>query len=356
MSRAGKIARRTFLIGSVAIAGGIAFGVVAYKRPHANPLLDDLENGEAALTPYVLIRPDGITLITPRADLGQGAYHVQAVLLAEELDVDLADVTLDPGPPSPAYYNTALSSDAAPFPATDTGFMAQTTRAVLDAPMKFLGVQITGGSTTVPDSYEKLRRAGAMARETLKEAAAQATGTPRTDLKTQGGAVILPDGTRLPYTDLAAKTAQIDPVSDVALRAPSEWRLVGQPMQRLDILAKSTGTQDYGIDVELEGMIHAAVRTNPAMGGEMLGFDATEAETMRGVQKIVPITGGVGVLADNTWRAFQAVQAIKVDWGQAPYPEEQANHWQVLQNSFTPDAQDSQYKDEGDVEAALEAP
>jgi isoquinoline 1-oxidoreductase beta subunit len=356
MSRAGKIARRTFLIGSAAIAGGVAFGVVAYKLPHDNPLLDDLENGEAALTPYVLIRPDGITLITPRADLGQGAYHVQAALLAEELDVDLASVTVDPGPPSPAYYNTALASDAAPFPATDTGVVAEATRAVLDAPMKFLGVQVTGGSTTVPDSYEKLRRAGAMARETLKEAAAQDTGTPRADLKTQSGAVILPDGTRLRYTELAAKAAQIDPVSDVALRDPGEWRLVGQPMQRLDILAKSTGTQDYGIDLEMEGLIHAAVRTNPAMGGAIEGFDAARAETMRGVQKIVPITGGVGVLADNTWRAFQAVQAIEVDWGQAPYPAAQADHWQTLEDSFTAEAQDSQFKDEGDVDAALGGP
>ncbi|MRU13958.1 xanthine dehydrogenase family protein molybdopterin-binding subunit [Roseovarius sp. A21] len=353
MGRAGKIARRTFLIGSAAIAGGVAFGVVAYKRPHPNPLLDDLKADEAAITPYVLIRPDGITLITPRADLGQGAYHVQAALLAEELDVDLASVTVDPGPPSPAYYNTALSADAAPFPATDKGTMAEATRAVLDAPMKFLGVQITGGSTTVPDSYEKLRHAGAMARETLKETAAQQTGTARADLRTENGAVILPDGTRLPYTDLARNAVQVDPIKGTPLRDPSDWQLLGQPMQRLDILAKSTGTQTYGIDMEMEGLIHAAVRTNPAMGGDMQGFDATEAETMRGVEKVVPITGGVGVLADNTWRAFQAVQAIEVDWGPAPYPAEQADHWQILSDSFTADAQDSQYKDEGDLDAAL---
>ena len=353
MSRAGKIARRTFLFGSAAIAGGVAFGVVAYKWPHANPLLDDLQEGEAALTPYVLIRPEGITLITPRADLGQGAYHVQAALLAEELDVDLADVTVDPGPPSAAYYNTALSADAAPFPATDKGFMAESTRAILDAPMKFLGVQITGGSTTVPDAYEKLRRAGAMARETLKEAAAEETGQNRADLSTENGAVILPDGTRLPYTELAAKAAQVDLVDYATLRAASDWRYLGQPMQRLDILAKSTGTQDYGIDTEMEGLVHAAVRTNPAMGGEMLGFDAAQAETMRGVEKVVPITGGIGVLADNTWRAFQAVQAIEVEWGAAPYPANQADHWATLDNSFTADAQDSQFKDEGDIDAAL---
>ncbi len=353
MSRAGKIARRTFLIGSAALAGGVAFGVVMYRRPHDNPLLDTLAEGEAAITPYVLIRPEGITLITPRADLGQGAYHLQAALIAEELDVTLDQVSVDPGPPSPAYYNTALAADAAPFPATDTGFVAETTRQVMDAPMKFLGIQITGGSTTVPDAWDKLRKAGAVARETLKAAAAARTGLPRSDLHTENGAVLLPDGARLPYTDLAAEAAQTDPVTDVALRDPSDWRLIGTGMQRLDIVAKSTGTQAYGIDIQLDGMLHAAIRTNPGMGGEMIRFDASKAETMRGVQRIVPISGGIGVLADNTWRAMQAVQAIEVEWAPAPYPAHMTAHWQTLAESFTDDRIDSRYRDDGDVETAL---
>ncbi len=160
MSRVGKIARRTFLFGSAAIVGGVAFGYVMYKRPAANPLLEVLGEGEAALTPYVRIDAEGITLITPRGDKGQGVYHVQAVLIAEELDVDLDQIKVDPGPPSAAYYNTALSGEAVPFASTDDGFMAETLRGVMDAPMKFLGMQVTGGSTTVPDGWEKLRVAG----------------------------------------------------------------------------------------------------------------------------------------------------------------------------------------------------
>ena len=96
MSRIGKIARRSFLVGSAAVVGGVAFGYYAYKRPVANPLLADLAEGEAALTPYVKIDSTGITLITPRADSGQGAYHVQAALIAEELDVDLDQVRVEP--------------------------------------------------------------------------------------------------------------------------------------------------------------------------------------------------------------------------------------------------------------------
>ena len=353
MSRAGKIARRTFLTGSIATAGGVAFGVYMYRRPSANPLTAGLHEGEAALTPYVLIRPDGVTLITPRADLGQGAAHVQALLIAEELDIELDQVGLDPGPPSAAYYNTALSREALPFASTNESRLAETARTLMDAPIKFLGIQITGGSTTVPDGWQKLRVAGAVARETLKAAASLETGLPVSDLRTRGGAVLLPDGTRLPYTGLAARAAEIDPVTDVTLRAPSAWRLIGKPTMRSDITAKSTGQQLYGIDVTLPGMLFAALRTNPRQGGEMLGYDASRAETMRGVHKIVPVTGGVGVLADNSWRAMRAVEAIRIDWGPAPYRPHQGEHWRALENSFTDKRRDSRLRNDGDVDATL---
>ncbi|MEX0308860.1 MAG: molybdopterin cofactor-binding domain-containing protein [Tateyamaria sp.] len=353
MSRIGKIARRSFLVGSAAVVGGVAFGYYAYKRPPANPLLNDLSEGEAALTPYVKIDSTGITLITPRADSGQGAYHVQAALIAEELDVELDQISVDPGMPDPAYYNTALSAEAAPFPSTDDGFAANSTRGIMDAMMKFMGMQITGGSTTVPDGFEKLRLAGAVARETLKAAAAQQTGATLADLKTEKGAVILPGGGTVPYTELAATAATLEPVNDVTLRDPSTWRLVGKEMERIDIIAKSTGTQMYGIDFERDGMVQASVRTSPRRGA-MNGFDDTAARGMRGVIDVVQITDGVAVVADNTWRAIQAVNAIDVDWGPAAYPAEQHAHWNALSDSFSDDQQDSRFRDDGDVDAALD--
>ncbi|MDQ2093928.1 xanthine dehydrogenase family protein molybdopterin-binding subunit [Rhodalgimonas zhirmunskyi] len=351
MGKAGRIARRTFLIGTASVLGGVAFGYYMYKRPMTNPLLADLEPGEAALTPYVLINAEGVTLITPRADKGQGVYHVQAALIAEELDVDLAAVKTDPGPPSAAYYNTALSAEAVPFASYDQGFVAETMRNVMDAPMKFMGMQITGGSTTVPDSWEKLRIAGAVARETLKKAASEISGINTTALKTENGAVILPDGSKMRYEELAAKAAEIEPVGRVKLREPDEWRYIGKKMQRIDIVAKSTGQQDYGIDMHAEGMLFATVKLNPGQGGALNGFDASAAEAMRGVEKVFEIPGGVGVIADNTWRAFKAAEAVECDWGDAPYPAEQAQHWQVLSESFVSDRQDSRQRDDGDVEA-----
>ena len=353
MASIGKIARRTFLIGSAAIAGGVAFGVWRYKTPYDNPLKSGLAEGEAALTPYVKIDASGVTLITPRADKGQGAYHVQAALIAEELDVELDQVRIDPGPPDRAYWNTALAAEAGDFMAPGEGMMNKLAGTTADAMIKFIGLQITGGSTTVPDGFTKLRQAGASARETLKQAAAEQTGTAVDQLKTEAGQVILPDGTALPYSDLAAMAATFDPVQDVPLRAPSEWRYIGKPMQRLDIVAKSTGRQDYGIDAQVEGMVHATVVMNPAQTGSLRDYDATDALNMRGVKAVLPITGGLGIVADNTWRAFQAAQAVKADWGPAPFPATMDAHWQRLSESFTDGALDSRKRDDGDVEAAL---
>ena len=353
MGRLKTFTRRAFLIGSVAVAGGVAFGAYVVKKPHANPLLDDLGEGEAALTPYVRIDAGGVTLITPRADKGQGAYSVQAALIAEELDVELDQVRVDPGPHSPAYWNTALADEAAAFMAPGGGVGEKIAYGALSAVMKTIGMQITGGSTTVPDGFVKLRQAGAVARETLKLAASQKSGVAVGDLRTEAGRVLLPDGTSLTYIELAPIAATIDPPQDVELRAPSQWRLIGKPMQRVDIVAKSTGTQDYGIDHKVEGMVHAAIKLNPAQAGPLVRFDAGEALKMRGVSKVVAVTGGVAAIADNTWRAFQAAEAVEAEWGPAQFPVTMDEHWQALADSFTEDALDSRKRDDGDVEISI---
>ncbi|MDV7141330.1 molybdopterin cofactor-binding domain-containing protein [Tropicimonas sp. TH_r6] len=353
MSRIGTITRRAFLVGSVAIAGGVAFGTYLYRKPAANPLLDDLAEGEAALTPWVLIDAEKITLITPHSDLGQGAVSMQAMLLAEELDLEFGQFETSPGVPSPAYYNTAMATELAPFNAHDTSVQARAVRGGLGVLGKFIGLQGTGGSSSVPDSFEKLRTAGAVARETLKRAASERSGINTTALRTEAGKVILPDGTAFTYQELAADTAGLAPVRKVRLREPSEWRLIGKEVQRLDILAKSTGTQAYGIDLEVEGMVHAAVKVNPRQGGALNGYDASAALEMRGVSRVVEVTGGAAVIADNTWRAFHAAEAIDFDWGPAPYPAEMEGHWAEVAASFTEERLDKEWRHDGDVDAAV---
>ena len=125
MGRARTIARRTFLIGSAAIAGGVVFGTWKYKRPYPNPLLADLREGAAALTPYVRIDQSGVTIITPRAEMGQGIHTTLATMVAEELDVELEDINVEHGPASAAYHNSVVLEEALPFAATDLSKTAE---------------------------------------------------------------------------------------------------------------------------------------------------------------------------------------------------------------------------------------
>jgi isoquinoline 1-oxidoreductase beta subunit len=238
-------------------------GTYLYKRDPANPLREQLPDGAVTLNPYVRIDAGGITLITPRADKGQGAYSVQAALIAEELDVAWGQFKVDPGPPSAAYFNGVVMAEGFPIAAASDSFMARTGRGAAGVMGKLLGVQLTGGSSTVADAFDKLRVAGAVARQMLLAAAAQQTGVAVTQLKTADGHVLTPDGKRIPYTALAAAAGKLSAPSEVTLKPASEWRLLGKPMRRLDIVAKSTGTAVYGIAHARHGVRHGAHQPAP---------------------------------------------------------------------------------------------
>ena len=350
MGRAKTIARRTFLVGSVAIAGGVAFGVYQARKTPANPLKPG--PGAATLNPFVLINQDGVTIIAPRAEMGQGVQTTLAALVAEELDVAWQDITVLHGPPAQAYYNGALISAALPYPDYDlTGFQ----RGVADnlAVMgKILGLQVTGGSTSMRDGFEKQRRAGASAREALKQAAADRLGINPGDLRTENGRVIAPDGTALTYHELAEDAALLD-APEVELRPASTWKYVGKSMPRLDMVGKVTGTAQFGIDTVAEGMVFATLRMNPRLGAGMVRFDASAAERMAGVIKVIDLGGGIAVVARNTWLAFQAAEAVKIDWQDAPYPPENAALMEAIAAAFE-QKPDSTLRDDGDVDTVVD--
>ena len=346
MSRIGTIARRTFLIGSVAIAGGVAFGVYQVRKPAPNPLSPG--EGEAALNPFVLIDQNGVTLFAPRAEMGQGVQTTWAALIAEELDVELEDVRVLHGPAAKAYYNSAMLADVLPNKGYDVSDFQHNVAEMLGEVGKVLSLQITGGSTSMKDGFMRMREAGASARETLKEAAARQLGVDRSTLRTKAGRVIAQDGTELAYTELAASAGGLDPV-EAELRDPSTWRLLGQSQPRVDVVAKSTGTAEFGIDVRLEGMKFAALRVNPRLGGAMKSFDVSAAETMPGVEKVVDLGNGVAVVANNTWLAQQAVDAVEIDWGEAPYPATTEGLFQKIAGSFDGSA-NSTLRDDGDAD------
>ena len=170
MASLGKIARRSFLIGSAAIVGGVAFGVYQINKDAPNPLTPG--EGEATLNPFIMINADGITIITPRAEMGQGVHTTLAALVAEEMDLNWDDVRVMHGPPAQAYYNGALLGLALPFRHyADTNFKHGLRQSVGKVG-KLLSLQVTGGSTSMKDAYERMRHAGASAREAMKLAAA----------------------------------------------------------------------------------------------------------------------------------------------------------------------------------------
>lgn len=340
MGKLKTITRRTFLVGSAAVAGGVAFGYYQYKKPLENPLKDSLKEGEAAINPFVKVDADGVTLITPRADKGQGSYSMQTYLLAEELDVDPLMVKTSVGVPAKAYYNGALMDETAP------GFG--------DLIGRLMGMQVTGGSSTVPDLFIRLREAGAVARETLKAAASKKSGIAVAQLTTESGHVVLPEGKKFSYAELAPIAAEIKPVTEVELRDPSSWKHLGKPFLRTDIIAKSTGTQVYGIDLEFDDMVYATVVANPGIGGDVVSSDTSAAEKMRGVQKIMPIQHGFGVIASNTWYANEAAKAIKVEWGPGPYPSSSEEMWQVLEDHLDPEHQNVLRRNDGDAASVPE--
>jgi isoquinoline 1-oxidoreductase beta subunit len=359
MSRLGKIARRTFLFGTAAVAGGVAFGYYRYRKPYENPLLKELGQGETSFNAYVKIASDGkITVIVPRAEMGQGVTTTLAALVAEELDVRLDQLTIEHGPAAPAYYNSSGLEEGAPFPKFEQGVMVDTVKTAMAVLAKFLALQFTGGSSSTVDAFEGMRHAGALAREMLKQAASQRLDAPAARLQTAEARVTDPaSGRSLSYGDLALAAAALEPPTAIKLRRPSEWKLLAKPQKRTDSVAKVTGAPVFGIDVELSDMLHATIRMNPNIGGRMKSFDASGAQGLRGIRKIVPLEtpygNGFAVIADNTWRAFQAADLVTAEWEKADYPQQQADIEALLDRALAGDEKFS-LRTLGDPDSAFE--
>jgi isoquinoline 1-oxidoreductase subunit beta len=341
------ITRRSFIVLGAAVVGGAAFGAYKVAEVPANPLVPT--PGSIPLNPWVIINADGITVIAPRAEMGQGISTTLAALVAEELDVDWTQVRVLHGPPAQAYYNAGFVERMSNEPDYKLSLADNTPNAILAAVPKIFSLQMTGGSTGAIGGFVQMRLAGAGAREALKAAAAKRLGVLPETLKTEGGRVI--GKQTFTYAELAEEAASLVP-SDVTLRDPSTWRYVGKSMPRLDMEAKSTGTETFGIDITLPGMKFATVRMNPRRGGPMISFDPAAALALPGVEQVVGLGNGIAVIANNTWTAMQAAQLVDVQWGEADYPADTAALMTRIEAAFAT-APDSRLRDDGDVEADL---
>ena len=346
MASFGKILRRTFLIGSAAVVGGVAFGVYKVRQDVPNPLRP--ETG-ATLNPFLIIDQSGVTIVTGRAEMGQGAQATLAAMVAEELDVAWEDVRLAHGPASAAYYNAGLFETAVAGAEYAMADWQRTLGKTLGQAGKLLATQITGGSTSMRDGFDRLRAAGASAREALKAAAAERLGVAIDRLGTENGAVIGPDGARIPYADLAEAAAARE-APQVEPRPASTWKYLGQPLPRPDIPAKTRGAATFGVDVRLPGMKFASVRMNPHLGGAMVSFDPAPAMAMEGVEQVLDIGGGIAVIARNTWIAQRAAEAVSVEWGPSTNPATTEAVFERLAAAFN-DSPNSTMRDDGDADA-----
>jgi isoquinoline 1-oxidoreductase beta subunit len=349
----GTITRRTFLVTSAAVVGGVVFGTYKYKQAVPNPLLDGDDAAKpdfASLNPYIKIDQDGVTVITPRAEMGQGIHSTLAMMMAEELDLDWKTIKTEHGPASNSYYVGLLMETMAGHQ-YDHSKKATMIRDLTHIPAKFMGMQITGSSLSTMDGFVKMRSAGASARLALMLAAAQEWGVKAGTLKTEDGFVINPaNDEKIAYTALAVKAAAIEAPADPPLRDPSQWRYIGKSVDRIDIPAKTNGTAEFAIDVKQEGMLHATIKMSPRFGAGIKSSDTSKAEAMAGVEKIIKLANnGFAVVADNTWRAFKAADAIEVEWDTASYPADTAGIMKVYEDSFTTEPNGT-FDEEGDVE------
>ena len=358
MASVGKIARRTFLFGAAALAGGAAFGYWSLSRPWDNPLSDGLGEGENTFSPWLKIAADNtITIFAPRAEMGQGVSTTLAALVAEELDVTLEQVKVEHGPASGAYYNSDMLAESGPFAFFNDGALANAMRSAMGGAGYALGLQGTGGSSSLRDGFDKMRKAGASARLMLLAAAAKRFGEPQSGLETADGKVTGKASAKsATYGELAADAAAMPVPAEPQLRSKADWKLLGKPQKRVDVMAKITGAPVFGIDVSLPGMLYGTVVMSPRFWSKPVSSDLSKAEKSPGVLRIIPLDTtyghGFGILATSTWAAFKAAELIEAEWAEAEYPADSAAISKVLTDALNGPA-GSAMRDDGNVDTAF---
>ncbi len=265
------------------IAGG-GLLVAAPLTACANSALKSAAGRGVQANAFIFIGTDSrVTFYFPEVEMGQGATMGLTTLVAEELNLQAADIVVTQAPVHKAFNN----------------------------PLN--GMQVTGGSASMTARYDGLRQSAAEARELIRLAAAQQLSAPLDQLRVDGGQVHW-QGKKYPMGEFAERAGTIDPPKNVKVKDPKDFRLIGKPAQRIDALAKVTGQAEFGMDIEFEGLYRAVVKRSPVIGGKVKSFDASAAQSMPGVKAVVEIFNGVAVVADNYWQARKAEEVITVDW------------------------------------------
>ena len=324
--------RRGLLLGGLAGAGAllVGWGLLPPRARLGSAGTLAFADGEVGLNGWIKIGADGgVRLAMARSEMGQGVHTALAMLVAEELDVPLARVTLVDAGHETLYGNVAALVDGLPFhpderePGRETTTV-QAGRWIVAKVARELGLNVTGGSSSVADAWDVLRLAAATARAQLRGAASLRWKLPADELVVADGSVRHDaSGQRAHYGELA-KEAAATPPGDVSLKERAQWRLIGTAAPRIDLAAKVDGSARYGIDVRPPGLVFAVVRHAPAIGGSPGHVNADAALKLPGVERLVRLpsvagsTPALAVVGRTSWHAKRGAQALEVDWRAPP--------------------------------------
>lgn len=282
-----KITRRRLLVGSAIVGGGLIIGVLV--RGGKGPVPQTVA-GSFQPNAWLQLSEDGqIVFQLDKAEMGQGVYTALSTIIGEELDVNPARITVQMAGVHSAYNNPTM------------------------------GMQVTGGSTSVTTAFEPLRQAGATARHMLMTAAAHRWGLNSSSLRTDDGEVIHDgSGRRASYAELVEPAKRLPMPEQVTLKDPKDFKWIGQNLLRFDNRDKSTGAPIFGTDVVLPDMRVAVVVRCPHFGGALKNVDDSAARTHPGVEAVFPIHNGVAVVAQDYWQARKAAEKLVVEWDKGP--------------------------------------
>jgi isoquinoline 1-oxidoreductase subunit beta len=282
--------RRKFLTDSVALMGGL---VIGFYLPVKGGRALAADAPAAMVYPpnaFIRIAPDdSITIVVNKSEMGQGVYTSLPMLIAEELEADWSRISVESAPVAAVYNHT--------------GF----------------GMQLTGGSSSIPSSWEQLRRVGASARILLIRAAAARWGVAESDCHAENSRVMhAGTGQSLSFGALADAAGRLTLPQDVSLKSPRDFKLIGKPTKRLDTPEKISGRAQFGLDVYLPGMLTVLVARSPVFGGKVKGFEAAEARKVAGVVGVYQVPTGVAVAASGFWPAKTARELLEIQWDEGP--------------------------------------
>ena len=310
-----KLTRRRFLLGTTVVGGGLLLGY-ASTRPSKHRIANETAGSEPFLTTWLRISEDNtVTIIVPHSEMGQGVHTSLPMMAADELDADWNLVKVEQAPATDLFANGVLVKGfAESLGATVPRFLDGLATAATMKVAEIMNMQITGGSSSVRFTGELgMRAAGAAAREMLIKAASARLDVPESELSTSLSQVHhKASGRSLSYGELATDAALFEPSAKPQLKDEKDFTLMGRSIARVDIPAKVDGSAAYGIDAEAPGMLHAAVKTAPVFGNKLLSVNADAALSRRGVVKVIELENAVAVVADNFWRAQQALAALDV--------------------------------------------